>query len=981
MFLKRIEAQGFKSFADKTNIIFDYNVTGIVGPNGCGKSNISDAIRWVLGEQSAKQLRGNSMADVIFNGSANRKPLNKAEVTLVFDNTNRVFPIEYDEVEFTRVLYRSGETEYQLNKQSCRLKDITNLIMDTGLGRDSLSIISQDKIQDFAKARAEDRRAIFEEAAGVAKYKKRKLESVSKLEKTQDNLNRLEDIINELDIQLGPLKRQANKAEKYREFKERLEKIEVAVIADDLVKLNETIEVIEKNINGFEETRLQSEAQISKNEAAITMKKNEMASLNAEINELHNQEGKISNDIVSLRMRKEAMDLKRQQWLEQHEEMSPERIAQMKKNCEEARLEYEDRSRRMEEYKQQEKEKLAELNEKSEMKRRADEELDACVIKINRASERRAVLDSQIKAPLQSHAQAGVKSVLDAKNSLPGIEGVIVELVKPEAGYENAVSTALGGALYNILAKDPQAATNAINFLKKNEAGRATFLPMTALQVRNLSQEVVIKASTVKGYLGLASEHASIDAKYQDVVDYLLGQVMICDKLEAANEVAKMLNYGVRVVTLDGDVVNKGGSMTGGKQRNQSTPMQLRKDFDAIVNSLTSYTIDRDSWTEQVNALGREINVINDEINRLRLDQTRLEPILDIKKEKFEKLSDELKELGEYEVSEDPDDSEDTTLIRELNEANQRNDEIKGAIKSKNEKRAALQDEIDRLDDINRELNRSQRGTLSDSKDAEVKKARLKAEWDNLAERLSSEYTLTVERAIETAEPVENILEAKQEVTLLRGQISSLGNINMEAPETYAEQKERYDNMTSTRDELMNARSQILDAISEMDKIMEKDFMETFEAINKELQGVFSELFGGGHANLYLSEPDNILESGVEIDVQPPGKAVKSMSLFSGGEKSLIALAVLFSIMRCRHVPLCILDECESALDPANVERFSRFLKKFDTQFIVVTHRPGTMEQCDYLYGVTMQDRGVTQMLHVKLSEAMQFSNKEGASA
>lgn len=981
MFLKRIEAQGFKSFADKTNIIFDYNVTGIVGPNGCGKSNISDAIRWVLGEQSAKQLRGNSMSDVIFNGSANRRPVNKAEVTLVFDNTNRIFPIEYDEVEFSRILYRSGETEYLLNKQACRLKDITNLIMDTGLGRDSLSIISQDKIQDFAKAKPEDRRVIFEEAAGVAKYKKRKLESVSKLEKTQDNLTRLEDIIHEVEGQIGPLEKQAKKAEKYRAYKEELEKIEISVIADDLQSINETLNEIDKNIDELKQDNLIAESKIAKNDAEIMELKTQLSTLNVEISELHSKESKVNEDIISLRTRKSELEIKRQQWLDQHEEMSPEKIEQMKANCEVARVEYFDRLNRMNANEQKLRELQNKYDEKTDMYNRATDELDSIKTKLERANTRKAVLESQINAPLQSHAQAGVKSVLDAKNSLPGIEGVIVELVQPENGFENAISTALGGALYNILATDPQAATNAINFLKKNEAGRATFLPMTALQVRDLAQETIIKAKSVNGYLGLASEHASIEPKYQAVVDYLLGQVLICDKLENANDVAKLLNYGVRVVTLDGDVVNKGGSMTGGKQRNQSTPMSLRKEFETISNTVDSLGIERDAADQQERSLKRDIALINEEMTSTRLDMSKLESILQIKKERFEKLSDELKELGQYDLSAEPEDSEDTTLVRELNEAIRIRDEITSAVSTKNEKRAAIDAEINRLDDINRELSRSQRGTINESKEAEVKQNRLKDKWNAAVERLSTEYMLTPERAIEIAEPVENILEAKQNVTLLRQQINSLGNVNMEAPEEYAAQKERYDNMINTKSELESARAQILNAISDMDKIMEKDFMETFEAINKELQGVFAELFGGGHATLYLSEPDNILESGVEIDVQPPGKAVKSMSLFSGGEKSLIALAVLFSIMRCRHVPLCILDECESALDPANVERFSRFLKKFDTQFIVVTHRPGTMEQCDYLYGVTMQDRGVTQMLHVKLSEAMQFSNKEGASA
>lgn len=976
MFLKRIEASGFKSFADKTNIIFDYNVTGIVGPNGCGKSNISDAIRWVLGEQSPKQLRGNNMADVIFNGSAKRKPLNKAEVTLIFDNTKRVFPIEYDEVEITRILYRSGESEYLLNKAHCRLKDITNLIMDTGLGRDSLSIISQDKIQDFAKARPEDRRAIFEEAAGVAKYKKRKLESVSKLDKTQENLESLELVIGELEQRVNPLRRQAEKANKYKALKSELEGIEVSVIVDDIRNYNEEIENLDKNLTDYEDERLQNEAKIAVNEAKIAEMRQEVSSLERDVNVCHENYARVLDEIKVLESRKFELDEKRKAWLESHVEMSEEKIAQMKAICEEARIEYFDRQERMNTLIKEADDLKKIINDKQDMKRHADEELSAILNKINRTEQRKAVVENQIKSPLQS--QMGVKSVMDARKSLPGIEGVIVDLVKPEEGYENAISTALGGALYNILATDAKAATNAINFLKKNESGRATFLPLTALQVRSINREHEITASAVKGYLGLAKDHASIESKYQDVVDYLLGQVLVCNTLEAANEVSRLLHYGYRVVTLDGDVISKGGSMTGGKQRNQSTPMALRKELETCENSLQSYRMEAETWQSQSKALERDLALANDSLMNNRVNIARLEQVLGAKKEKYEKLSDELKELGHYEKSDEPLDSDDTTLVKDLNAANAKRDAINSEMKSKNERRYALQKEIDKYDDINRELLRGQRGTTNEVKDVEVKKARIDEKLQNLLMRLNSDYSMTYEYAAEHAQEVENILEARQQVLLLRQQIESLGNVNMEAPEEYEEVNTRYMELTTSRDELRSARDQILNAIKEMDDVMSKDFLTTFNAINEELQGVFSQLFGGGHAHLYLSDPNDVLESGIEIDVQPPGKAVKSMSLFSGGEKSLIALAVLFSIMRCRHIPLCILDECESALDPANVERFSRFLKHFnETQFIVVTHRPGTMEQCDYLYGVTMQDRGVTQMLHVKLAEAVQLGNKE----
>lgn len=979
MFLKRIEASGFKSFADKTIISFENDVTGVVGPNGCGKSNISDAIRWVLGEQSPKSLRGNNMSDVIFNGSTTRRPLNKAEVTLVFDNSNHLLPIEYEEVEITRILYRSGESEYLLNKTACRLKDITNLIMDTGLGRDSLSIISQGNITSFAEAKPEERRAIFEEAAGVAKYKKRKTESVSKLDRTQDNLNRLEDIINELEKQVNPLRRQAEKAKKYIDLKGQLENVEVAVLVDEITSQNEQIENMKKTLADYEIDKTKNESIISVSDAKVIEMRQEISRLDYEVNQLQEQYAKTVDRIKGLENRKFELDEKRRHWLESQVEISDEKISQMQAMCEEARLEYVDRKERCDTFHKEIAEAKTTLTKKEEMKRHADNELSNALGKLNRAENRKEVLKNLIEQPL--HHQAGVRAVMDAKKSLQGVEGVIVELVKPAEGYENAISTALGGALYNIVTRDSDCARYAVDFLKRNQSGRATFLPLTSLQPRTMNREHEIAASTVKGYIGVASNYASIDDTYSVVVSSLLGRVLVCEDLKSANDVSALLKFGYKVVTLDGDVVNVGGSITGGKVKNQETPMVLRREYETIDRDIDSYRIDVNSWQDQLSVLNRDIALLNDQMMSKRITLAQLEPIVSVKKEKYEKLSDELKAIGQIEKSAEAVPTEDTHLINNLNEAYKNRDALEAEMKSKRERRLAMANECDRMDDEIRNVRRGLSGANAQMHDIEKNMIRLEERLNTGLERLNSEYKMTFEYAAEHCKKEINILEARAEVELLRQQITALGNINMEAPEQFEEINTRYVDLTAQKKDLEEARDKILDAIKEMDEVMAIEFQTSFDAINAELDGVFTTLFGGGHARLFMVDPENVLETGIDIDVQPPGKAVQNMRLFSGGEKSLIALAVLFSIMKCRSVPLCILDECESALDPANVERFARYLKQFSgqTQFIVVTHRPGTMEQCDVLYGVTMQQRGVTQMIQVKLAEAVSLSEKENA--
>ncbi len=978
MFLKRIEVSGFKSFADKANIVFESEVTGIVGPNGCGKSNIADAIRWVLGEQSPKSLRGSAMTDVIFNGSEKRRPLSKAEVTLVFDNSRRIMDINYDEVEITRVLYRNNsEAEYLLNRTSCRLKDITTLLMDTGIGKDSLSIISQGNIASFAEAKPEDRRGIFEEAAGVSKYKKRKLESLSKLEKTKDNLNRLDDVISEIERQVNPLKKQAEKARQYIEKKAKLEEIEIAVLVDEVTTLHEHVTKINQTLEDLNEEKLRHDANISIYDGQLVQMKQDMSMLDNEVHELQSALFQIVDEIRGLEARRIEIDEKRKNWLANHEEdASAERISQLQIMREEARLEYEDRQRRMDATSAEIEELKEQINTKAELKKEADERLGTCQSKLHRMESRKDVLHNLIRQPLLN--QAGVRAIMDAKRSLVGIEGVVVDILKPMEGYENAISVALGGALWNVVTKDSEAARNAISFLKRNESGRATFLPLNILAERYMNREHELLAQQVEGYLGKASEKVEYEPQYRSIAMSFLNNVLLCDTLEHANQLGELLKHGYKIVTLDGDVVHRGGSMSGGKVKNQETPLVLRKEYEEIDALIEEAKKETTIWQTQQHSLERDLIMTNDIVVQRRITLAQLEPIVTAKRSKFERISDELAQLGRNMEDEETVQVADDLIIQ-LNQAHQLKDQITSNIQEKRDRRFKLMEQTEQIEQDIRGLRRevSQLGTQI--RELDIQKARKETQLETGLMRLGSEYKMTYEYALANCSKEINVEEARNEVSTLRQQIDALGHINMNAPEEYEEIKTRFEFYTTSKKELEEASEKILGAISEMDKIMTVEFKTTFDQINQELDGTFRMLFGGGHAKLVMVDPDNILETGIDIDVQPPGKAVQNIRLFSGGEKSLIALSVLFSILKVRVVPLCILDEVEAALDQANVERFARYLKQFSetTQFLVVTHRPGTMEKCDVLYGVTMQQKGVSQMIRVKLADAMQLTEKE----
>lgn len=969
MFLKKIEMQGFKSFADKVVINFQDEVTGIVGPNGCGKSNISDAIRWVLGEQSSKSLRGTSMTDVIFNGSENRKKVNLAEVTLVFNNERKALNSDYEEVEVTRRLFRdTRESEYLINKVPCRLRDIHDLVLDTGLGRDSLSIISQGTISYFAEAKPIERRVIFEDAAGVSKYKKRKIESINKLERTKENMDRMQDIVDEITRQVNSLKRAAKKAEIYVEKRDLLKSIEVSVLCKDITDLNGMIKEGQAKVFELQAQLASLETNVGVYDHELEEKRNEIFKLDQEVSKGQETMMKYIHEVGVLETRRIETDERRKYAMEVGDKKA--KAKELKAMLNDAKIEFDDRKKR-----HQELNAAVEILVQSNFER--NQELADKTVRVsslsgglNTLKNRLDVLEHRISRPFEG--QQGVQAIMDNKASLHGVHDAIGNIFTPHDSYETAITTALAGSIMHIVTTSDKDAVNAINFLKNNRSGRATFIPMSVVRPRSVQNDALTVSDSVKGYLGVASDFVDNDETYADLRDSLLGNVLIVETIENANTLAKRLNHAYKIVTLDGDVIHRGGVMSGGRSKgNNQSMLTLRKDKEDLEKEVLLKQDILVLEQNKLNALQTSLREASDELMGRRISLAQIEPVLDAKRARYENLKQEFEDLNPEEL--DLDVSEDDG-VSELNALLMKRDELGSTLSLLRERRNNLSHDVKRKEASFRE-DRSELNALTSSLhglDLELTKQQTRVE--NNLERLSSVYQMTYEYAYENVYN-EEAAKNSSEVLQLRGEIANLGNVNLEAPEEYKEAQERYDFLSAQLDELVAARDKLLAVIDEMDEIMIVQFKEMFDKINDELNEVFTKLFGGGKARLILEDENDLLNTGIDIDVQPPGKSVQNIRLFSGGEKSLIAISVLFAILKARHVPLCIFDEVEAALDQANVERLANYIKNFadNTQFILITHRPGTMAQCDVLYGVTMPTKGVSNMLRVKLEEAVEL--------
>lgn len=980
MYLKRIELHGFKSFADKVNIEFQPGITGIVGPNGCGKSNISDAVRWVLGEQSVKSLRGSNMSDVIFAGSEDRKAQNLAEVTLVFDNSDRTMNYDYNEVEITRRLYRQGnEAEYLLNRQQCRLKDITDLILDTGLGRDSLSIISQGNISHFADNKPEERRAIFEEAAGVAKYKKRKIESIRKLERTKENLDRIGDIVFELEKQLGPLKRQKEKAETYLELKEKLTGIEVNVLVHEITSAKDNLDKLSIQLKELNENQTILDGDILLKENANDEIKKKMFTLDNEINDLQSQLMEAMSEVTKLETSKIEVDQKRKHVLESKDNDNlEERLTHLRGMLADLVEEYNDRVERL----QQNENETKIIREKQNYLHGEIENLNYHIStltnEISKNRSRREILLDNVKN--KAHYSSGVNAVMRFAKNNPDIIGVFGDLIENEKQYDLAVSTALQSASQFIITKDDLQARLAIKFLRDNKAGRATFLPLTSMKERTIRSEHMILLPSLQGYLGILKDFVFSTKKIDVIISNQLGNVILADNIDHATAISKATFARYKVVTLDGNVVNVGGSLTGGSANRQQSTIIQKRELEGLEIELEKQERQLVDTKNKLNQLDNQLKEISHDLLQKQMSYAKLEVVVQNKKEEliiakgeYETLSHQSIELDDFKKG-----TTENQLIQQLNEAIKLRDELTEHIKSKREIRMSYVNESEQLEVSLREQRKELKDIQAKINQIAIEATKKEAALNNYLNRLNEEYGMTYEFANDNYHQDIEMESAKFEVATLRNQINALGHVNLESIDEYKEVSQRYEIMNTQRLDLIQAQETIIQAINEMDEIMIEKFSTTFEKINYEFNNVFRALFGGGKAKIKYTDPENILETGIDIDVQPPGKAVQNITLFSGGEKALIAISCLFAILRVRPVPMCILDEVEAALDMANVERFAKYLREFceHTQFIVVTHREGTMEECDLLYGATMQQKGVTKLVSVKLEEAVNLSEE-----
>ncbi|HGR4133107.1 chromosome segregation protein SMC [Streptococcus pneumoniae] len=1173
MYLKEIEIQGFKSFADKTKVVFDQGVTAVVGPNGSGKSNITESLRWALGESSVKSLRGGKMPDVIFAGTESRKPLNYASVVVTLDNHDGFIKDAGQEIRVERHIYRSGDSEYKIDGKKVRLRDIHDLFLDTGLGRDSFSIISQGKVEEIFNSKPEERRAIFEEAAGVLKYKTRRKETESKLQQTQDNLDRLEDIIYELDNQIKPLEKQAENARKFLDLEGQRKAIYLDVLVaqikenkaelesteEELTQVQELLmsyyqkrEKLEEENQTLKKQRQDLQAEMAKDQgslmdltslisdlerklalskleseqvalnqqeaqarlAALEDKRNSLSkeksdkesSLallegnlvqnNQKLNRLEAELLAFSDDpdqmIELLRERfvallQEEADVSNQltrieNELENSRQLSQKQADQLEKLKEQLAIAKEKASQQKEELetaKEQVQKLLADYQaiakEQEEQKTSYQAQQSQLFDRLDNLKNKQARAQS-LENILRNHSNfyAGVKSVLQEKDRLGGIIGAVSEHLTFDMHYQTALEIALGASSQHIIVEDEESATKAIDFLKRNRAGRATFLPLTTIQARTISSQNQDAIAVSPGFLGMADELVTFDTRLEAIFKNLLATTAIFDTVEHARAAARQVRYQVRMVTLDGTELRTGGSYAGGANRQNNSIFikpeleQLQKELAADEASLRSEEVALKTLQDEMARLTESLEAIKSQGEQARIQEQglflayqqtsqqveELETLWKLQEEEKDRLSegdwqaDKEKcqerlaaiasdkqnleaEIEEIKSNKNAIQERYQNLQEELAQARLLKTELQGQKRyevadierlgkeldnlnfEQEEIQRLLQEKVDNLEKVDTDLLNQQaeeaktqktnlqqglirkqfelddiEGQLDDIAShldqarqqneewirkqtrAEAKKEKVSERLRHLQNQLTDQYQISYTEALEKAHELENLNLAEQEVQDLEKAIRSLGPVNLEAIDQYEEVHSRLEFLNSQRDDILSAKNLLLETITEMNDEVKERFKSTFEAIRESFKVTFKQMFGGGQADLILTEGD-LLTAGVEISVQPPGKKIQSLNLMSGGEKALSALALLFSIIRVKTIPFVILDEVEAALDEANVKRFGDYLNRFDkdSQFIVVTHRKGTMAAADSIYGVTMQESGVSKIVSVKLKD------------
>lgn len=978
MYLKEIKASGFKSFADTIDIELTNGISGIVGPNGSGKSNVVDAVRWVLGEQSVKQLRGEgSMSDVIFTGSKSRRAASFASVTLVFDNSDKYLNIEYDEVQIKRTIYKTGENEYFINNTKTRLKDILELFMDTGASKESFNIISQGDVANILSGKAEDRRVIFEEASGVLKYKKRKDEALRKLSKTHDNMARVDDIISELNTNMEPLKKQSVDAKIYLEKKEKLENVEIALTVNDIEKYNYEYKYSKEKVSELTLSITKMLSENSSEQAKIETIKNNISKLNSELYLKQQELVKVSANAEKLSGEK-AMISERSKYNSEDVKLH-DNIISLKEKILKIESQISALNKEIESEKSNNNvigEKLnnteIRLSEIEKNKENLNSKLNQKLREITAQKHRREVLMNSLEN--NSSLPYSVKNVLN-NPKLTGIHGVLGKLLEFEEKYSEALEVSLMSSVSHIVCDNEEDAKEAVRYLKNNNLGRATFLPISVIKPRSIDSESYETIKFMNGFVDIASNLVKYDTKYRNIVLSLLGTIIVVDNIDNANLISKKLKNRYKVVTITGEVVNIGGSITGGSLK-KSSILSERYELENVIKDI-------DVLDSEIKEIENKINEVDDNYTNLELEKNSIiisvNSNSEILKNKYNVLDDLTNEKSTLmtELSNNQNivnnvvTNEEEKILNEYYKEIEKRDELNIEINQIYKKIELENEDLinneSSLKNNNQEYNKAQ----EELKSHEIKVNRLDVKIDNLLNILTNDYSISYEKAKEKYILEIDSDEARSIVSTLKREIKSLGDVNVGAIEEYDRVKERYEFLNKQKEDLTNAENVLLEIITEMDDIMKDKFSSTFNKIKEAFNETFRKLFNGGKAELKLTDPSNILETGIDIIALPPGKKLQHISLLSGGEKTLTAIALLFSILKVRPVPFCILDEVEAALDEVNVDNFGKYLKEFkgDTQFIIITHKKKTMEYADVLYGITMQESGVSKLVSVKLEE------------
>lgn len=977
MKLVSIKAHGFKSFAEKIEISVGDGITGIVGPNGSGKSNVVDAVKWVLGESSLKEIRGGEQSsDIIFAGSSSRSPLTRAWVSLTFDNSDHYLATEFDEVEIKREVYKTGENQYYINNVRVRKKDITDLFLDSGANADSFSIISQGKIMEILKGKPTDRRLIIEEASGVLKYKKRKEDTLRKLDSTNDNLEKVNLVINELEEMHEPLRKQAEDARKYLELKSELEGIEVSLIASDIKTINDEYKDAKDKAEALKSEILTYESSDSKEITKLENLKLQNIKIDEDIAKLNEELISINEAISATQTRKQVI-MERKKYevsdakLESNILLLKEREVELKKEI----SSFEGKIKELTE----KKEKLAkalddargEYRVLSLRKETLTGELSTKSRNLINSKNKIEVLKESIES--DSKLPYAVKSVLNNPR-LSGIHDVLVKLIDTEEIYARALEIALGANQNVLVVDDEDAAKKAISYLKDNKLGRATFFPISIIKARNVDQEALDVCKSTPGYINVASSLVQYNPLYDGIVKNQLGNTLIVDNIDTMNKLGKKLNYRYRIITLDGELLHTGGAMSGGINKASNGLMNAKFELDNLLKSENILTNEVKLIEEHINKIDDELKIEEEKVFNFQGEVAKSQEVIDTREKEKNNLEEALQacqlELkGTDNVLNKNTDQELDEVLAEYLKYTTKKEELILNLNSLKTDKNDLTNNINELESISRKNNSEYNKRQNELRDIEVNIGKMDVKLDNLLNKLSEEYQMTYEKAAEdyVLDMEESI--ARTKVNHLRRDIRDLGEVNVGSIQEFERVNTRYTFLTEQKADLEHAIANLLEIINDLDNTMRDRFYETYNKVNEEFGNVFKRLFKGGKAELILTNKDDLLTTAVDILAHPPGKNLKSINALSGGEMTLTAIALLFSILNIRTVPFCILDEVEAALDEANVDQFGTYLQEYEStsQFIVITHKKRTMEYANTLYGITMQESGVSKLVSVKL--------------